>query len=191
MIGVVGGFGASMKAPGHVHHNGWEFVRLGEFDGGMTPRLEQVAELWKKGGFKVLLFQDIHQLVWEKFICNVAFSGTCTLTGLTIGEVLADADAFKVAAGCASEAYAVAKAKGINVDISDPVEYVRAFGQKIPGARPSMLLDHMAGRRSEIDVINGSVPRVGAEVGVPTPINETVVALVRAREAAFGRAQAA
>jgi 2-dehydropantoate 2-reductase len=191
LIGVVGGFGASMKAPGHVHHNGWEFVRLGEFDGGMTPRLEQVAETWKKGGFKVLLFQDIHQLVWEKFICNVAFSGTCTLTGLTIGEVLADADAFKVAAGCASEAYAVGRAKGVNLDIADPVEYVRAFGQKIPGARPSMLLDHMAGRRSEIDVINGSVPRVGAEVGVPTPINETVVALVRAREAAFGRAQAA
>jgi 2-dehydropantoate 2-reductase len=187
MVGVVGGFGASMKGPGHVHHNGWEFVRLGEYDGGTTPRLERIAEIWKQGGFRVLLFQDIHQLVWEKFICNVAFSGTCTLTNLTVGEVLADADAFKVAAGCASEAYAVAKAKGIAVDIADPVAYVRAFGEKIPGARPSMLLDHLAGRRSEIDVINGSVPRVGAEVGVPTPMNETVVALVRARENAFAR----
>jgi 2-dehydropantoate 2-reductase len=48
-----------------------------------------------------------------------------------------------------------------------------------------MLLDHLAKRRSEIDVINGAVPRVGAEVGVPTPVNETVVALVRARESAF------
>ena len=186
LVGVVGGFGASIKAPGHVHHNGWEFVRLGEYGGGaITPRLERVAEIWKQGGFRVLLFQDIHQLVWEKFICNVAFSGTCTLTGLTIGEVLANPDAFKVAAGCAAEAYAVAKAKRIAVDISDPVEYVRAFGQKIPGARPSMLLDHMAKRRSEIDVINGAVPRLGAEVGVPAPVNETVVALVRARETAF------
>lgn len=189
LIGVVGGFGASIKAPGHVHHNGWEFVRLGEYGGGkITPRLERVAELWKRGGFRVLLFEDIHQLVWEKFICNVAFSGTCTLTGLTIGEVLADPDAFKIAAGCAAEAYAVAKAKGIAVDMSDPVEYVRVFGQKIPGARPSMLLDHLAKRRSEIDVINGAVPRVGAEVGVPTPVNETVVALVRARESGFAPA---
>jgi 2-dehydropantoate 2-reductase len=187
MIGVVGGFGASIKAPGHAHHNGWEFVRLGEYDGGLTPRLDQVAEVWKKGGFRVLLFEDIHQLVWEKFICNVAFSGTCTLTGLTIGEVLADADAWKIASTCASEAYAVAKAKGVKVDIDDPVAYVRAFGEKIPGARPSMLLDHMAQRRSEIDVINGAVPRVGAEVGVPTPVNTTVVALVRAREAAFSK----
>jgi 2-dehydropantoate 2-reductase len=185
LIGVVGGFGASIKEPGHVHHNGWEFVRLGEYDGGLTPRLDSIAEVWKKGGFRVLLFEDIHQLVWEKFICNVAFSGTCALTGLTIGEVLADPDAFKVAAACASEAYAVAKAKNIALDIADPVAYVRAFGEKIPEARPSMLLDHLAGRRSEIDVINGAVPRVGAEVGVATPVNEAVVALVRARENAF------
>jgi 2-dehydropantoate 2-reductase len=48
-----------------------------------------------------------------------------------------------------------------------------------------MLLDHLARRRSEIDVINGSIPREGAKVGVPTPVNDTVVALVRAREAGF------
>ena len=185
MIGVVGGFGASIPQPGHVHHNGWEFVRLGEYRGGTSARLEAIADIWRKGGFKVLLFEDIHQLVWEKFICNVAFSGTCTLTGLTIGAVLEDADAFSVAAACAREAYAVARAKGIAVDIDDPVAYVRAFGEKIPGARPSMLLDHMAGKRCEIDVINGAVPRVGAEVGVPAPVNTTLVALIRARERAF------
>jgi len=185
MIGVVGGFGASIPQPGHVHHNGWEFVRLGEYRGGTSARLEAIADIWRKGGFKVALFTDIHQLVWEKFICNVAFSGTCTLTGLTIGEVLADADAFSVAAACAREAYAVARAKGIAVDIDDPVAYVRAFGEKIPGARPSMLLDHMAGKRCEIDVINGAVPRIGAEIGVPAPVNTTLAALIRARERAF------
>ena len=187
MIGVVGGFGASIPQPGHVHHNGWEFVRIGEYRGGTSARMEAIAGIWRRGGFKVLLFEDIHQLVWEKFICNVAFSGTCTLTGLTIGEVLADPDAFSVAAACASEAYAVARAKGIAVDIADPVAYIRAFGEKIPGARPSMLLDHMAGKRCEIDVINGAVPRVAAEIGVPAPVNMTLVALIRARERAFGR----
>jgi 2-dehydropantoate 2-reductase len=187
MIGVVGGFGASIKAPGHAHHNGWEFVRLGEYRGGMTQRMAQVADIWKRGGFRVLLFEDIHQLVWEKFICNVTFSGTCTLTGLTIGEVIADPGAWRVASGCGVEAYTVARAKGITLDIKDPVAYVRAFGEKIPNARPSMLLDHLAQRRSEIDVINGAVPRVGAEVGVPTPINDIVVALVRAKETAFDR----
>ena len=58
-------------------------------------------------------------------------------------------------AACASEGYAVAKAKGVKLGFSDPVAYVRDFGSKIPNARPSMLLDLMAKRRSEIDAING------------------------------------
>ena len=65
MMGVVGGFGASMKGPGHAHHNGMEFLRLGEMDGGMTDRLETVAEAWRAGTFKVLTFDDIHKMVWE------------------------------------------------------------------------------------------------------------------------------
>ena len=185
LIGVVGGFGASIPAPGHAHHNGWEFVRLGEFAGGMSPRLERVGEVWKQGGFRVLLFPDIHKMVWEKFICNVAFSGTCTLTGLRVGEVLGNRDAWAISSACAGEAHAVARAKKIAVEIEDPVAYVKAFGEKIPNARPSMLLDHMAGRRSEIDVINGAVPRVAREVGLAAPVNGTVTSLVRARESAF------
>jgi 2-dehydropantoate 2-reductase len=185
MIGVVGGFGASIPAPGHVHHNGWEFVRLGEFAGGVTPRLERIGKVWEQGGFRVLLFPDIHKMVWEKFICNVAFSGTCTLTGLTIGQVLANPDAWAISSACASEAFAVARAKGIAVEIEDPVAYVKAFGEKIPNARPSMLLDHMAGRRSEIDVINGAVPRAAHDIGLAAPVNATVASLVRARESVF------
>jgi 2-dehydropantoate 2-reductase len=48
-----------------------------------------------------------------------------------------------------------------------------------------MLLDHLARRRSEIDVINGAIPREGAKAGVATPVNDTVVALVKAREATY------
>src|SRR5688572_21754109 len=56
MIGVVGGFGASMKGPGHAHHDGMEFVHIGEMDGGITRRLETVAESWRAGGFEVLAY---------------------------------------------------------------------------------------------------------------------------------------
>ena len=91
-----------------------------------------------------------------------------------------------MASACATEAYTVARAKGIALDINEPVAYVSDFAAKIPNARPSMLLDHIAGRRSEIDVINGAIPREGARVGVPTPVNDLVCALIRARETAFG-----
>lgn len=186
LVGVVGGFGASMRGPGHAHHNGMELVRLGEFDGPITERLRKVEALWSGAGFRVKLFDDIDQLVWEKLLCNCAYSGLCGITELTIGDIMADPDLSKLSAACATEGFQVARKKGIKLGFDDPVAYVRDFGSKIPKARPSVLLDLMARRKSEIDVINGSIPRVGAAVGVDAPVNDTVTRLVRAKERALG-----
>ena len=185
IIGVVGGFGASIAAPGHVRHEGWELLHLGELAGPVTPRVRAIAALWADAGFSMDTYDDIDRMIWEKFICNVCFSGVCTLTGLTIGGAIADASAWEVASGCATEAWAAGKALGVHLDIQDPVKYVRDFGLKIPNARPSMLLDHLAQRRSEIDVINGAVPRSARRAGTTAPYNEVVTALVKQREANF------
>jgi 2-dehydropantoate 2-reductase len=185
-VGVVGGFGASMRGPGHAHHNGMELVRLGELSGPVSPRLEAVAEVWRSGGFKVKCFDDIDQLVWEKLICNVCFSGTCAVTERTIGEVMDDADAWSIASGCAAEAFQVARKRGIKLGFDDPVAYVRDFGSKIPNARPSMLLDLMAKRRSEVDAINGAIPPAAKALGLAAPYNEVISGLVRAKERRLG-----
>ena len=158
VIGVAGGFGASILGPGHVHHNGWELVRLGGRNGPATPRIHRIAEVWADAGFRVQAYDAVDQLVWEKLIFNVTFSGTCAVLERTIGEVLDDPSAWQVASACGTEAYAVARARGIPLDFDDPVAYARAFGAKIAGARPSMLLDVLAGRPCEIDVINGAIP---------------------------------
>ena len=186
MVGVVGGFGASMKAPGHAHHNGWELVRLGEFGGPITPRLKLVEQAWLSAGFKVKLFDDIDQLVWEKLLCNCAYSGPCAISERSVGEVMNDPDLSCVSAACASEAFEVASKKNIKLTFNDPVAYVRDFGSKIPNARPSVLLDLLAKRKSEIDVINGSIPRVGKELGLAAPVNEAITALVREKERRLG-----
>jgi 2-dehydropantoate 2-reductase len=180
-IGVAGGFGASIVGPGHVHHNGWELVRLGERRGPATPRIHRVAEVWADAGFRVQAYDDVEQLVWEKLIFNVTFSGTCAVLERTIGEVLDDPSAWQVASACGSEAFAVARARGIALDFDDPVAYARAFGEKIAGARPSMLLDVLAGRPCEIGVINGAIPPAAREVGLTAPVNDVVTALVRAK----------
>ena len=186
MVGVVGGFGASIKAPGHAHHNGMELVRLGEFGGPITERLKKVEEAWKGAGFKVKVFDDIDQLVWEKLICNCAYSGPCALSEGTIAEVMNDPDLARVSADCATEAYEVSRRKQIKLGFSDPVAYVRDFGSKIPNARPSVLLDLLLKKKSEIDVINGSIPRVAKTLGMQAPVNETLTRLVRAKERRLG-----
>ena len=76
----------------------------------------------------------------------------------------------------------MAKASNVRLNVGDPIEHIRKLGGKIPGARPSMLLDYNAGRRCEVDAINGAIPRLGKPLGVATPVNETVVGIIRARE---------
>ena len=185
ILGVAAAFGASMKGPGHAHHNGMELIRVGEIEGGLTERVEHVAQLWREAGFNVKAFERIDQLIWEKFICNVTFSAPCTVFNRTIGAMMADPHSWKISLGCAIEAYTAARAKGIPLSFDDPEKYVTAFGNKLIDARPSMLLDHLAGRRSEIDAINGMVPVVAAEVGTTAPYNEVVSAIVRSREMEF------
>jgi 2-dehydropantoate 2-reductase len=79
----------------------------------------------------------------------------------------------------------VARALGVRIGIDEPVAHVRAFGERIPDARPSMLLDHLAQRPSEVDVINGAVPVQARRAGLAAPYNEVVSALIRVRERAF------
>ncbi len=183
VLGVAGGFGASLVAPGHAHHHGYELIRLGERRGPVTERIERVAEVWREAGFTVQTDDDVDRLVWEKLICNVCFSGTCTVLGWTIGGVMSEPSAWLVATTCATEAYDVARAAGIALRFDDPVEHVTAFGQRIPDARPSMLLDRLAGRPSEVDVINGAIPARATALGLTAPCNATVTALVKALEA--------
>jgi len=185
LLGVAEGFGASMRGPGHVHHNAMKLIRIGEMQGGFTERAEDVGAMWREAGFDVKCFADIDQLIWEKFVCNCTLSAPCTAFDCTVGELRDDPARWSLALGCAREAYAVGQAKGINFSFDDPVQYVTEFADRMPHARPSMLLDHHAQRRSEIDAINGMAAQLGAEMNIPAPYNETLSTLVRHRESTF------
>ena len=185
LLGVADGFGASLKGPGAAHHNAMKLIRLGEMDGGMTDRLIALESLWQAAGFNARAFPDITQLIWEKFVCNVTLSAPCTAFNVNIGGLMANDEAWQLALACAREAYQCGLAEGVNFSFEDIDRYVTDFATLMPDASPSMRLDHLAGRRSEIDAINGMVPVVGARHGIATPVNETLSALVRAIEARF------
>ena len=187
LLGVADGFGASIKGPGHAHHNAMKLIRIGELHGGLTPRLKRLENVWTEAGFDAHAFENITQLIWEKFLCNVTFSAPCTVFNETVGELMANPEHWAIALGAMREAHAIAVAKGIPLGFDDPIDYVTAFGTGMPKARPSMLLDHMAGRTSELDAINGIVPVLGLETKVPTPYNNILSAILRQRESQFLR----
>lgn len=184
-LGVADGFGAAVKAPGHVQHAAMNLIRLGELNGGLTNRLVALADVWEAAGFTVKAFDDIHQLVWEKLVVNVTLSAPCTVFDCTLGELMANPTWWAIALGCAMEVFRLGQAQEIAFGFEDPIAYVTEFASRMPEARPSMLLDHQAGRTSEIDVINGMAAELGAKLGIPTPYNDVLSAVVRRREAQF------
>lgn len=181
-VGIASGFGASRPAPGHVHHNAMRAVRFGAYAALPFSAVEKIAAVWSAAGFDAAAVADIAAMQWEKLICNVAYSAPCALTGMTVGQVMDDADMGPVSRAAATEAWTVARAAGIGIDVADPVAHVRAFGAQMPDAKPSALLDHQARRVSEIDVINGAVVRRAEQIGQPSPVNTTLTALVKAVE---------
>lgn len=185
LVGIAEGFGSSIPEPGHVHHEGMRLIRIGELRGGMTDRLVALEAVWREAGFNVKAFGDLTLMIWEKFLCNVTLSAPTAVFDVTVGELMADAEAWAVALGCTMEAYHAGVAAGVAFPFDDPVRYVSEFAATIPDASPSMRLDHLARRPSEIDVINGAVVDLSRELGLEAPYNQTLCAVLRRREAAF------
>ena len=185
LLGVADGFGAAMIGPGHAKHAAMNLIRLGEMQGGPSQRLSSLTDVWTAAGFNAKAFEDINQLIWEKYLCNTTLSAPCTAFDCTLGELMDNPVWWEIALGCTREAYQLGLAKGINFSFEDPIAYVTAFASKMPNARPSMLMDHHAKRPSEIDAINGMAVELGQTLGIATPYNQVLSAVVRRREEAF------
>ncbi|MES2399259.1 MAG: 2-dehydropantoate 2-reductase [Pseudomonadota bacterium] len=184
-VGIAAAFGASMRGPGHAHHNNMNAVKMGSYADLPVSRVEEVAAVWRSAGFNAEATDDVAAMQWEKLICNVAFSAPCALTGLTVGEAMDDPDIGPLGMAASLEAWRVARARKVAIHVSDPEAFVRAFGERVRHARPSVLLDHDARRCSEIDVINGAVPREAAKCAMTAPVNASLTALVRQKERNF------
>lgn len=190
IVGIAEGFGSSLQGPGSVHHNGMRLIRIGELHGGLSERVLAVEAVWRDAGFNVKAFEDIVLMVWEKFLGNVTLSASTAAFDMTVGELMDSAEAWPVALGCMLEAHRLGVHLGVEFEFDDPVSYVTEFASTIRGASPSMRLDHLAGRPSEVDVINGRVVDLSREHGFEAPYNQTLCAILRTREASFDPAAA-
>ncbi|HEY4440244.1 MAG TPA: ketopantoate reductase C-terminal domain-containing protein, partial [Candidatus Elarobacter sp.] len=115
-------------------------------------------------------------------IANAAINPVAALLDRPNGIVLTNEYAGDVARALASEAATVASAMRIPLPFSDPWSYVRTIVEQTAELENSMLYDLRAGTRTEVDFISGAVVANGRRAAVPTPYNETMTALVKARE---------
>lgn len=182
IVGVAQGFGASLPAPGHAHHNDMKAIRMGAYSNLDFAEVERVSNAYATAGFDAAAVHDIAAMQWEKLICNVAYSAIAGLTGMTVGEIMDDPVVGPISQAAATEAWETAKAAGINIDVVDPVQHVRDFAARMRDAKPSVLLDVEAGRKSEVEIINGAIPRVATTLGLQAPVNDMLTRLLAAAE---------
>jgi 2-dehydropantoate 2-reductase len=172
---------AAMQGPAHSTLTHMGMTSLGEIGGGGSDRVEALRAALEKAGFRVQAHADIMSLIWTKFAINCSINALCATTGLRLGEIarLPAMDAFQDR--IMDELLAVVAAKGIKLADPDIRATVKAHC-RAKFSRPSMLQHIQAGKRTEIDALNARIVAEGAALGIPTPCNAALVALLKGVE---------
>jgi 2-dehydropantoate 2-reductase len=171
--------------PGHVQWDVKGDTTIGPFEPSPAPfeEVERLADACTRAGLPTTAVVDARGPQWRKVIFNAGTNPVGAVTGLTHGRVCEDPALRRLVTGLVDEGKAVAAAHGIELD-ADPEELIDH------AARPDVAYDHKASmlqdvgarRPTEIDYLNGGIVRFGRELGVPTPLNEAILALVKGLE---------
>jgi 2-dehydropantoate 2-reductase len=180
VIGGLAGVSSVIAAPGVIEHRaGPDLIQLGELDGRTTARTARIAEVLGHAGMKTQVRPDIRVALWEKFVLICGLSGLTALTRLPIGAVLACADTRALLRQVMEETAAVGRAEAPALGTGIVDNLLKFFTAADPAIRGSLYYDLAAGRRLEIETLNGTVVRIGQERGIPTPANFAVYASLK------------
>ncbi|MGQ9840195.1 MAG: ketopantoate reductase family protein [Anaerolineae bacterium] len=170
--------GATLLGPAQVRHAARELTRIGVTPG-TEARVSALVALLNQAGLEAQVTSEVESLLWGKAVANAAINPLTALWRVPNGQVCATAERRALLADLASEAAAVATARGVTLPFPDPVAYAESVCQRTAANRSSMLQDIERGRQTEIDSITGVIVAEGRRLGVPTPVSQVVWRLVR------------
>jgi 2-dehydropantoate 2-reductase len=178
--------GASLPGPGRVLYTGpaptvlgSPFVSADSGNGAVTrPQLVNLCALFSQAGLLCTPSEDIVGEIWTKMLLNAATNPLAALTRQNNIGVTAAPESQALMAALLDEIVLVARAKGIDLKVDDPLAHVRRMGELSGRTKGSMLQDVLAGRRTEILSMNGAIVREGAALGLPVPFNAAITSLI-------------
>jgi 2-dehydropantoate 2-reductase len=180
---------SSMPAPGRVKHAGRGDLLIGDLPGRSHPARGPViarASAWfEAAGVPCRVSPDIEADLWTKLITNAALNAISAVVGATYGDIVSIPESRETIRQLVNECVAVARAGGVALPDGDYASSVLGFAEKVGAVYSSTAQDLERRKPTEIDALNGFVVRRGDELGVPTPVNQALVALVKLREAQF------
>ena len=187
VVGVTYNSGTVLEL-GKVAHPGVGPTLMGPYEGDSTEGAARLAEAITDTGLEAQVVAPVRPEIWKKLILNAATLPTAALTGMHAGALTEHGQMRELVSETAREAVAVARALGYDIDPEERISYIHELLERAGPTRGSMLQDFEAGRRTEIDVINGAVVRAADETDVPVPLNRAFVALIEGWESVRGLA---
>jgi 2-dehydropantoate 2-reductase len=171
---------ASLRAPGVVVHGGpFARLRFGAREPVQLPALEAFRDACKRAGIDGEIVGDIRRELWEKFVFLVGLSAMTTATRQPVGVIRADADMRAAFRAVMQETFDVGVAEGVGL-AEDFVDARLAFIDTLPETmQASMLHDLQAGRPLELPWLSGAVVRLGERHRIATPVNRTILAVLK------------
>jgi len=175
---------AEMTGPGRLRHNGGGSlvvgrpVQAGAPSSSASRIFDAFVAALGRAGVPCRESADIRVDLWTKLTANCAYNAMSALTQLRYRHLVADAGTREIMRFITEENAAVALAEGVPVTVDALAEAVRRIAEVMPEALSSTAQDLLLGRRTEIDALNGFVVDRGQALGVPTPVNRTLLALV-------------
>ena len=161
-----------------------EPVAIGSLLGEDAARVEPLCEALRRGGLPAAGTDRIAEILWEKLLYNGCLNALGAILGVPYGTLGASQPSRAILADVAAEIFAVMAAAGYRTRWPDAAAFLRSLhGELLPPTaahESSTLQDLRAGKRTEIDALNGAVVRLGAEHGVAAPVNATLCRLVEA-----------
>jgi 2-dehydropantoate 2-reductase len=170
---------ATRMSPGVIAHLGLNRIVLGEYPSGTSRRAAKVRDALERAGVTAELHPNITLPLWEKFVALAATGGAMAMTRLPIGPIRDCSETIALLRGVMDEAVAVGRAFGIPLPDNCVERHSAILSGLDRSARGSMSHDILAGRRLEIEALNGTIVRLGREVGVATPLNFAVYAALK------------
>ena len=186
VVGASTTHGAIRIGPGEVQWTSRGAVKMGAFVGSdlepVEPRIDSLMSAFDEAGLNPIWSEDITKTIWSKLLLNVAINPVCAIAGVLNGEMLLQPELFETGLAAMEEAGRIASAEGGDLTDFDLAQSLEDLCRATADNRVSMLQDIMAGRPTEIDSICGEVVKRGEALGIPTPRNQTLHALVKGIE---------
>jgi 2-dehydropantoate 2-reductase len=180
----------AMPEPGLVTHHGRGDLVVGPLDPKAAPdaalaaRLQALVELFASAEVPVRISADVMAELWSKLMVNCAYNAISGLTQTSYGTLTALAEVRELQEAVVREVCALAEAEGVNLPLAPALESMRRIAGAMPAQLSSTAQDMARGKPSEIDHLNGFVARRGRALGIATPANQTLYALVKLVESA-------